>query len=64
MPKCDFIEIALRQDCSPVNLVHVFRTSFPKKTSEAIKSDFEAASEAIKSQRRIQNPVKNPRYIF
>ena len=36
MPKCDFIEIALRQDCSPVNLVHVFRTSFPKKTSEGL----------------------------
>ena len=40
MPRCDFkkvarnfIEIALRHDCSPVNLLHIFRTPFPKNTS-------------------------------
>ena len=40
MPKCDFnkvssnfFEIAPRHGCSPVNLLHFFRTSFPKKTS-------------------------------
>ena len=40
MPKSDFnkvekqlIEIALRHGCSPVNLLHVFRTSFPRSTS-------------------------------
>ena len=39
MPKCDFnkvsnfIEIALRHGCSPVNLLHIFRTPFPKNTS-------------------------------
>ena len=39
MPKCDFnkvalnvIEIAFRNGCSPVNLLHIFRTSFPKNT--------------------------------
>ena len=32
MPKCDFIEIALRHGCSPVNLLHIFRTHFPKNT--------------------------------
>ena len=47
MPKCDFnkvacvasqklfrnfVEIALRHGCSPVNLLHIFRTSFPKNT--------------------------------
>ena len=31
---CNFIEIALRHGCSPVNLLHIFRTSFPKNTSE------------------------------
>ena len=35
MPKCDFncnfIEIAPRHVCSPVNLLHIFRTPFPKK---------------------------------
>ena len=41
MPKFDliklhsnFIEIILRHGCSPVILLHVFRTPFPKSTSE------------------------------
>ena len=37
-PKCDlqsnFIEITLRHGCSPVNLLHIFRTPFLKNTSE------------------------------
>ena len=39
MPKCgcklycNFIEITLRHGCSPVNLLHIFRTPFPKNTS-------------------------------
>ena len=42
MPKCDFnkvakqskfIEIALRHGCSPVNLLHIFRTPFFRSTS-------------------------------
>ena len=32
IPKCD-IEIELRHGCSPVNLLHFFRTPFPKNTS-------------------------------
>ena len=28
-----FTEITLRHGCSPVNLLYIFRTSFPKKTS-------------------------------
>ena len=38
MPKCNFnkvhsnfIETALRHRCSPVNLLHIFRTPFPKE---------------------------------
>ena len=31
---CNFIEIALRHGCSPVNLLHIFGTPFPKSTSE------------------------------
>ena len=38
MPKCDFnsnfIEITLRYGYSPVNILHIFRTPFPKGTSE------------------------------
>ena len=30
---CNFIEIALRHGCSPVNLLHIFKTPFPKNTS-------------------------------
>ena len=40
MPKCDFNKVAkqlneipLRHGCSPVNLLHIFRTPFPKNTS-------------------------------
>ena len=41
MPKCDFnkvaasnfIEITLRHGCSPVNLLHIFRTPFPENIS-------------------------------
>ena len=38
MPKCGFNkdalqEITLRRGCSPVNLVHIFRISFPTNTS-------------------------------
>ena len=30
---CNFIEIALRHGCSPVNLLHIFRTLIPRNTS-------------------------------
>ena len=36
MPKSDFnkvAEIAIRRGCSPVNLLHIFRTPFSKNTS-------------------------------
>ena len=33
---CNFIEIALRHGCSPVNLLHIFRTAFPKNTSKGL----------------------------
>ena len=32
----NFIEIALWHGCSPVNLVHIFRTPFLKNTSERL----------------------------
>ena len=33
---CCFIEIALRHGCSPVNLLHIFRTPFLKNTFERL----------------------------
>ena len=32
MPKCDFNKVA-RHECCPVNLLHIYRTPFPKRTS-------------------------------
>ena len=32
----NFIEITLRHGCSPVNLLHIFRTPFLKNTSERL----------------------------
>ena len=67
MPTCDFnkvakqrnfIEIALRHGCSPVNLLHIFRTHFPKKTPgrllldvkfENVEAKFENVDPGIKS---------------
>ena len=40
MPKCDFnkvaVAITLRHGCSPVNLLHIFRTPFPRNASGRI----------------------------
>ena len=33
---CSFTEITLQHGCSPVNLLHIFRTSFPKNTYEGM----------------------------
>ena len=30
---CNFIEITLRHGCSPINLMHIYKKSFPKKTT-------------------------------
>ena len=31
--QCNFIEVTLRHECSPVNLLHIFRPPFTKNTS-------------------------------
>ena len=36
----NFIEIALRHECSPVNLLHIFKTPFLKNTSEWLPLKF------------------------
>ena len=35
----NFIEITLQNRCSPVNLLYIFRTPFPKNTSEQLLSE-------------------------
>ena len=37
---CNFIEIALRHGCSPVNCLHIFRTTFLKNTSGCLLLSF------------------------
>ena len=40
MPQCDFNKVAFhfsfRYGCFPVNLLHIFRTAFPKNNSEGL----------------------------
>ena len=33
---CNFIEITFRYGCSPLNLLHIFRTLFPENTSRGL----------------------------
>ena len=46
MPTCNFnkvasqVEIAIWHGCSPINLIHIFRTSFSKNTFEGLFSEF------------------------
>ena len=42
MPKLqsNFTEITLRHGCSPVNLLHIFRTLFSKNTSKWLQLEF------------------------
>ena len=37
---CSFIEITLRQGCSPVNLLHIFRTLLPENTLDGCFQTF------------------------
>ena len=39
MRKFDFIGIILQQECSTVNLLLIFRATFPKKTSGSLLLD-------------------------
>ena len=36
----NFIKITLQHGCSPVNLLHIFRTPFPKNTSGGLSLSF------------------------
>ena len=48
----NFIEITLRHRCSSVNLLHIFRTSFPRNTSGRL---------LLNLSRKIRNKIKEQR---
>ena len=52
---CNFVEIALRHGCSPVSLLHIFRTPFLKGALEDLR-------QFLASERPLQN-MKNAFYI-
>ena len=52
---CNFIDITLRRGCSPVNLLHIFRTPFPKKTSTWLLLN---VSMAIPTNDRVRNNLE------
>ena len=54
---CNFIEITFRQGCSSVDLLHIFRTPFPKNIPEGL---FLSISNNIKPAVKFQ-PSKNKR---
>ena len=45
----NFIEIALRHGCSPVNLLHICRTSFPKNISEGLLLNCQCRRKGLKT---------------
>ena len=44
---CNFIEIALLHGCSPENLLHIFRTLFPKNTFKKLLLHIETTKESF-----------------
>ena len=66
MPKCDlqsnFIEIALRHGCSPVNLLHIFRTPFPKNTSGRLLLHLQFLILALKSLKGVVSLLSTCRF--
>ena len=58
----NFIEITLRYGCSPVNLLHIFRTPFPRNTSERLLLE-DIAFNAYFVQKNFFNICVLPQYI-
>ena len=52
-----FIEIAQGQGCSPVNLLHIFRTPVPKKTSGGLHLEFQKRKEEGKKLSKAKNSL-------
>ena len=51
----NFIEITLRHGCSPVNLLHIFRTPFPRNASGELLLIWLGASQALNLKVQIED---------
>ena len=51
---CKFIEIALRHGCSPVNLMHIFTTSFLKNISGPLRLELVAITSSNREKKWFQ----------
>ena len=61
------IEITLQHGCSPVNLLHIFRTLFPKNTAGWLRRCFRllwVVQSVVVIIRRIQNLFQHLRWIY
>ena len=50
---CNFLEITLRHGCSPANLLHIFRTPFPRNTSGCLLLDIENEMREIIAENKL-----------
>ena len=60
----NFTEIALWPGCSPVNLLHIFRTSFPKSTSGGLLIEIEKSSMSRLSQEKVDEYNLNMKITY
>ena len=60
---CNFIEIALRHDCSAVNLLHICRTPFYSTPLEGCFRVTQYCNRRIKLYKELDIPNKSPTFI-
>ena len=58
---CNFIEITLRHECSPVNLLHIFRKPFTKNPSGWLLLDWFIKNEMIINPDKFQAIIPDRR---
>ena len=71
MPKCDFnnfTEIALQHGCSPVHLLHIFRTPFPRNTCGwlllIVHDDLDSYPLFLPFQLKLSHHFLVPKFVF
>ena len=57
----NFVEITLQHGCSPVNLLHIFRTLLPKNTSGGLLLKFKGKQIIFSKVQKKENLVRTRR---